>query len=191
MYCSRCGRELPGGAAFCAACGTPRTPLASRSAEYTAAGVQAGRRPVAGIVVAGVLGSVGLLWSCVAVLSFMSGPTGVQGLLFRAFPGLQDIQFLTTSAGMVGNAAVLIGAVMSFLLHPAAAKVVRVSSWAMLLTIGVSTVVTGAVIFGSAAWPSLEAPARGSLMGGLVGGAIGGLIQWGLILFLFRKSRWP
>jgi hypothetical protein len=186
MYCSQCGREATQESTFCVGCGVV---LGASSSEASPVKRQIGSRLVAGIAVATVLGGIGLLWACAQLFSSLSSaPGGVQATLFMTFPGLQEAQFATTGAGMLGNAAVLIGALMSFLFHPSGAKVVRVASWAMLVAVVLSAGVTGMLITNSAAWPSLDAPMKGTLIGGVVGGAIGGALQWGLILFLFRKA---
>jgi hypothetical protein len=186
MYCSQCGCEAIPESTFCAGCGAV---LGASSSEPPPVKRQISSRPVAGIAVATVLGGIGLLWACAQLFSSLSSaPGGVQAALFITFPGLQEAQFTTTAAGMLGNAAVLIGALMSFLFHPNGAKVVRVASWVMLVAVVLSAGVTGTLVTNSAAWPSLDAPTKGGLIGGVVGGAIGGALQWGLILFLFRKA---
>ena len=189
MYCSHCGQEAAGESKFCAGCGAALEPAIGQSAP---AARRADRRPVAGIVVAIVLGSIGLVWSCVELFSSLSGTAGgVKGAFFAVFPGLRDVQFLATSAGMIGNTAVLIGALMSFLFHPGGPRVVRAASWTMLVIVAIGMALTGVVISNSEAWRSLDAPTRGSFIGGIIGAAIGGVLQWVLILFLFRKTRWP
>jgi hypothetical protein len=122
-------------------------------------------------------------------LILSGNPAGEQAALLATFAGLQELQLMSTSAGMIGNAAVLIGALMTFLFHPSGPQVVRVASWGMLVMTVLGMALTGLLILNSAAWPFLDPPTKGGLLGGIVGAGIGGVLQWGFILFLFRKNR--
>ena len=187
MYCSKCGQELSEGAIFCTTCGGP---LAQEAARTPKSPDQPMAKPLAGIVVGGVLGTIGLLWSTVATFSSLSSdPSGPQAQLLLLFPGLGEVQFLANSTGMIGNAAVLIGALLSFLLHPSGNSIVRITSWAMLAGVVIASLLTAAVVLNLSAWPLLQPEAKASLLGGIMGGLIGGVFQCGLIIFLFRGFR--
>jgi hypothetical protein len=139
--------------------------------------------------VATIFGLVGLIWSGYAAFSALTtDPAGIQAALYRSFPGYQQAALMGSSLAFTGNAALLVGALMSFLYHPHGRTVVRVTSGIMIAAIVLQTVVTINLIVASTTWGSLDGASRSSFMGGFVGAAIGGaVIQWGLVLFLFRN----
>lgn len=181
MYCSRCGKKISEGAQFCSGCGT------SVVAEDTVTE----KRPVAGIAVGAVLGVIGIAWALTAIFkSFSGNAAGIEAALYKAFPASQDIGFFGSTLGLVSNSALLIGVLMAFLRHANGHKTVRITAYCASFALLLIFIALYVAITGAPAWQTLDASTKGSLIGGLIGGAIGGLLQWGLILFLFRKSRW-
>lgn len=182
MYCSSCGKVVTEGSQFCSACGNPVS-AGARPAE---------KRPIAGIAVGTVFSVVGLIWSIATIfMSLYSDPAGVEAALFQAFPALQGTSLFGAMFGLLGNSALLVGVLLAFLRHPKGHKTVRVTSYCTFAAIVVLFVVSYFLVTGAPAWQTLDAPSKAGLIGGLSGGIIGGALQWGLVLFLFRKSRWP
>lgn len=182
MFCSQCGEAIATESVFCSACGSQVLPVRPRSSSRAQPNERT--RPIAGIVVAGVLGIIGVLLSC---FSLFAGPIGNQRFMYIAFPGLAELSLLGSIIAMGGSTAILIGALMSLLYHPAGANVVRITSWAMLAISILMGFITGIIMLTSSAWPSIDESTKLPLIGGAIGGVIGGLVQWGLILYLFRR----
>lgn len=182
MYCSSCGKLVADGAQFCGGCGKPAA-ADSPSIE---------KRPIAGIAVGTVLGIIGAVWSVAATFKLLySNPAGIEATLFEAFPALQSTSIWGAALGLLGNSALLIGVLLAFLRHPKGHKTVRLTSYCTFVALLLMFVASYLAVTGAPAWQTLDAPTKGSLIGGLSGGVIGGILQWGLVLFLFRKSRWP
>ena len=145
------------------------------------------KKPIAGIIVAFVVGIFGLIWSGAVLFHTLYGtPSSTEAALSQTFPSLQIKTNLGQSLALMGYAVLIIGALMAYQNHPTGAKVVRVTSYFMIAVTIVLVVITFIVVTGAEAWPTLDAPTKGALIGGLVGGAIGAFLQWGLLLFLFR-----
>ena len=182
MYCISCGKQIAEGAQFCGSCGNQ-------------VGVQnnvaSADRPIAGIAVGTIFGVIGVVWSIMSMFKSLYGnPAGVEAALYQAFPALQSTSFFSTSMGMVGNSALLIGALLVFLRHPKGNKTVRVTSYCMLIAIFCMFVASYFAVTEAEAWQTIDGPTKGSLIGGLAGGVLGGMFQWGLVIFFFRKKRW-
>ncbi len=182
MYCTSCGKLVENGAQFCGACG--------KSAAADNPSIE--KRPIAGIAVGTILGVIGVIWSVAAIFKLLySTPAGFDAALFEAFPALQGISLIGATLGLLGNSALLIGVLLAFLRHAKGHKTVRVTSYCTFVALILIFVASYFAVTGAPAWQALDAPTKGSLIGGLSGGVIGGILQWGLVLFLFRKSRWP
>jgi hypothetical protein len=144
------------------------------------------KKPVAGIVVALVLAGINLLWSCVTLAV---GPTAREAVLDNAFPGLENIGLMCIGAWITGSAALLIGAILAQLDHPAGTTTVRVTSWAMIAYVLFATVRTLTCCQSAPAWNQLKEVEQLNFTSGLIGAAIGGVLQFGLILLLLRPRR--
>ena len=184
MYCSNCGALIGEENLDCQKCGRigdGKPPSLTIS----------GQRPMAGIVVACILGLIGIVWSGIVLFRDIFGlPSSIEVQLFQIFPELQTTGFLSNSLGFVGSTAVLIGAILSLLDHPNGKRTVRITCLSMLSVVLLFTTLSLLNFTGSPHWSSIDLPVRGSLIGGVIGGAIGAAIQWGLILYLFRKRKW-
>lgn len=182
MYCSGCGKVISEGAQFCSECGRP---VASSTLSIQ-------RRPIAGIAVGTIFGIIGVVWSIAALFAMVyMDPGSIETSLNEAFPGLDVINFFGSSVGFIANTVLLIGVLLAFLRHPNGHKTVRITAYCALVASFFLFMSSYFTVTGADAWQYLDPPTRGSLMGGLIGGMIGGLFQWILLLFLFRKRRWP
>lgn len=150
------------------------------------------KRPIAGIAVGTVFGVIGVAWSISAIFKFLySNPAGVEAALYQAFPDFQVISFFGASLGLVNNTTLLIGVLLAFLRHPKGHKTIRITSYCTFAALVLLFAISYSTVTGAAAWQTLDARTKGSLIGGLIGGVLGGTLQWWLVLFLFRKTRWP
>ena len=200
-FCVKCGLEYDEklGNNFCAKCGFDLRENVSAQSELlpttAPAHGQLDKKPIAGIIIAVLLGIVGLLWSFAVLFHSLYGsPSSIQIALQQTFPTLQIKTYIGLSFALIGNAALIIGGLMAHLSHPSGAKTVRVTAYFMIVATVLLSVWTLFATIGAEAWPTLDAATKGALIGGLIGGFIGALLQWGLILFLFRtgsKSKPP
>ena len=198
-FCVNCGLEYAENAGhnFCASCGfalrKSTTPEQENSENRVAVVRQLSclpdKKPIAGIVVALVVGIVGLFWSSAQLFHTLYGsPNSTQVALLQTFPSLQNETFLKLSFALIANTALIIGALMAYLNHPTGAKVVRVTAYSMIVITIASCVTTFFSITLAEAWRTLDVPIKGALIGGLVGGTIGAFLLCGLLLFLFREQ---
>jgi hypothetical protein len=194
-FCVKCGWEYDEKLEnnFCAKCGFDLRKDASVQSELlsttASAHGQTDKKPIAGIIVAVVLGIIGLLWSFAVLFHSLYGsPSSIQIALQQIFPSLQIKTYIGLSFALIGNSALLIGGLMAYFSHPAGAKTVRITAYSMIAATALLTVLTLFATIGDEAWPTLDAPTKGALIGGLIGGVIGAVLQWGLMLFLFRAG---
>lgn len=168
--CPDCGREVSTAAPACIHCGRPLAEPASPAA-YAAPD-----RPMAGIVTALVLGTLLIIW----VLRREKAST----------EEMQSVNTLINTVHTLGNAALLIFALLSLQGHRAANGMVRTLSVGMVLAICGFMLVA----WGVARDMLTQADAGSSR--GFVGAVvvISTLMQvapWLLYLYLFRRSRYP
>ena len=185
MYCNQCGKLTSQDAIYCDSCGTKLdvSTVIQSSGE---------KRPIAGMVVGGLFGLTGMLWAFAELFMFIySDPPELDVALHEAFPGLGLTSILSIALGMFGDAAIAIGALLSFFRHPKGNKVSRISAYVMLVTTLMLAAMTYFAVTSESAWQTLDSSMKGGLLGGIIGGAAAGLAVYGLIAFLFRKSRWP
>jgi hypothetical protein len=107
--------------------------------------------------------------------------------MYGSFPGYQGASLVLNSLGLLGNSALLVGALMSFFYHPNGRTVVRVTSWTMIAVMVLAELLIGNLFVSSPTWETLDGQTKGGIIGGLIGGAVAGFIQWGLMLLLFRN----
>ena len=202
-FCVKCGLQYDESTehSFCARCGSDLRKITSeQQAIPEPSPIQPPssiiqnqpnyKKPVAGIIVALVVGVIGVIWSCAELFHNLYGnPSNVQVLLYQTFPALQIKNLIGFSFALLGNAVLVIGALMAHLNHPNGAKVVRATAYSMIALTALLVAIACFAVFGSDAWPTLDAPTKGAMIGGLIGGTIGAVFQWGLILFLFRKCK--
>ena len=184
MYCTNCGEPIHEGARFCGACDNS----AAATGDHDSMRVPR-KRPVAGIVVAAICGFAGLLW-CLSNLFRGLAPMswGVAAALYSSlFPSFRNASVLNCAAGVIGNAALLVGTCLTFIRHCNGAKVVRVSCYCMLLLSLLLFTAAYFSITAGDAWRNLNASTQASITRGLVGALVGNILQWGIVLFLFRK----
>ena len=183
MYCVNCGHEIVQDAQFCGTCGTP--------VEIEVSTVVLQKRPIAGIVVAVVLGIIGVFWGIAQIImSEYGNPSGIAAVLHQMIPALQGLTIISSSLLITGNTVLVISAMLAFLRHPNGNKSVRITSYFMIFVTAAIIVLSYFVFTESPSWQMLNGEVKGGLMGSLIGGGIGGLSQWFLVLFFFRKRRW-
>ena len=149
-------------------------------------------RPTAGIVVAIVLGLVGLVWGGAIVFRDFYGELSAARIqLYKYFPDLRTIGVLASSIGFLANTTLLIGALLSWFGHPHGNRTVRITSAIMLGVVVLAVCASLGAVTGSRHWSSLGPVVQGEVIGGMLGAGIAGVFQSGLILYLFRKSQAP
>ena len=183
MYCMSCGKQIAEGTQFCSACGNPvgaQSPVAVLE-----------KRPIAGIAVGTIFGIIDLAGSFVKMFKILySTPTGIEAVVYKAFPAFQVIEFNSICIGIAGNSALLIGVLMAFLRHPQGNKTVRVTSYCMLAAYLCMLASYYFAITEAEAWLTLDTKIKDSIISMFVAAMLGGIFHWVLLLFLFRKSRW-
>jgi len=167
ISCPDCGREVSDAAPACPHCGRPfqvATPAAA-----------AAPKPVAGIAVAGVLGVLTIVWAL--------GRTGASSA------GVAETREMSNAVHMLGCTLLLIGAGMSAAGHRWGNRVVRATSWLMIVLVAMLVLVIRSDLAGRALAEGRSPPAG---LGWVVALAmVVGLFPWLLYLYLFRKSKYP
>ena len=181
-FCTQCGRSIPEDASFCAGCGKPRSgPIRDRPDDHTPTA-----RPIAGIVIGGVLSGIGVAGGLYGLANALN-PTGSVEQLSELFPVVYQAGLVGKSLELLFNTALLIGILLSFLDHPNGNRTVRVVCvswiafgvlWALLML---------GIVTASPNWNSADLAVNYPLIGGIVGYGIGSVLQNSLILFLFWK----
>jgi TPR repeat protein len=186
-FCAKCGFELRKSAPAQQA--IPEPSLIQPPSSITQNQPDC-KKPVAGIIVALVVGVIGVIWSCAELFHNLYGNlSNVQALLYQAFPALQIKNYIGYSFALLGNAVLVIGALLAHQNHPNGVRVVRVTTYAMIGMTVLLVAIGCFAVFGADAWATLDATTKGAMIGGMIGGIIGAVIQWGLILFLFRNCK--
>ncbi len=172
--CPLCVKYVRADAVICPSCEEP---------------LREAKRPMVGMAIATMLGIGGLIRSASVLSSAMiTLPAGVQATLHHSSAEYQVAALIGASVTLVGYCALLLGVFMTFSHLPHGRSVVRITSWIMMAVIILQTVLLTNLVARSSTFESLAGPASGGLLGGLVGSAIVGvLVQWGMILFLFRN----
>lgn len=147
-------------------------------------------RPVAAIVVGGIIGFAQLLFGVLNYAGQMfSGPSPDLGELYDLFPAMEALTLFGGSITFLAALALLAGVMLTAALHDDGPRVVRIVVWVQLVWIAIATALTLAVYTSSDYWALLNPAIRGGLIGGSIGAGIGSLLFNGLVLYLFRKSR--
>jgi len=183
MFCSGCGKAAGEDSKFCASCGamlgSQSKPSASPSAKYRV-----------GIIVTSVLSSLSLIWSLLVVFGqFLVQPSQSVQLMRNVFPSIQTYTLLGSSASILGNCALLIGAWLTYSMEERGLKIIRLTPKLMMFAGCLLTFLSLDDMTSNMNWDRLDAATKGGIVGGAIGAAIGGLIQYGLILFLFRERK--
>jgi hypothetical protein len=176
--CPDCGREVSTAAPGCIHCGrpmaAPAAPLA-RPAPAVPREPEA-EKPMWGIVTALVLGVMGIIQA-------MDRPEPPS-------EAMRNVSFVVSTLHMTGNAALIIFALMSLAGQRAAHRAVRALSVGMIILICATMLLAWRVVVGlNAGDPQPLSP--GLLMGAAAVTALFQAAQWLLMLFLFRRSRYP
>jgi hypothetical protein len=171
--CPDCGREVSTAAPVCIHCGRPL----AEPAPAVASAAPAPAKPMAGIVTALVLGVLHIVWA------LGRDPASTE----RA----REVNSLIDGVHTLGNAALIIFALLSLSGHRAANGMVRALSVMMMLAICGCMLLTWDVAEDMLAQGNTP-PGAGGFVGAVV--VVSTAIQvapWLLYLYLFRKSRHP
>lgn len=164
VTCPDCGREVSDAAPACPHCGRPFKTTSP-----------APRKPVAGIVVACVLGVLMLVWA--------------HGKSTSTSPELVETREMSNGVYTLGCVLLLIGALMSAAGHRWGNRIVRFASWTMIVLVSMLTwVIRSTLVDRAAAQGRPLTPGFGAAVALF---AVVGLTPWLLYLFLFRRSRYP
>ncbi len=142
-------------------------------------------RPLAGIFVALCLSIIGIFCS---IGGLSTGPPGPLRALLVLFPGLNlTRELFGPVGGVAANIGLLIGALLAYFKHPHGNRVVRITCyliWIPSFAVGASSIADS---IRSPQWSSLNPATSGGVIGGMIY-VILGTLQFGFILFLFRKK---
>jgi len=183
MFCKHCGSAIDNGSLFCASCGlkldgevNAKNPLSNK--------------PIAGIVVAIVFGSINILWSSYSLINDLSGNVGtIDIMLSGLFPHYIASKLIGQFALLILSTIIIIGALLSFFQHPKGNKLVKLICWVTIVYMIIFVSIDYILITTSDNWVKLSQVLKSTLIGGIIGGLIGGALPNILILFLFRKSH--
>jgi len=140
-----------------------------------AAAPAAAPKPVAGLVVAGVLGVLTTVWAL--------GRDGASS------PAMAETREMSNAVHMLGCTLLLIGAGMSVAGHRWGNRVVRATSWLMIVLVAMLVLVIRSALAERALAQGRELTQGFGWMVAMV--LVVGLFPWLLYLYLFRKSRYP
>jgi hypothetical protein len=161
ILCSDCGREVSDAAPACPHCGRPLQPRPAA----------APRKPIAGIVIAVVLGVLTLVWT--------------HGHADN--PANEDTRQMANAVYMLGYTLLLIGSLMSLGGHRWGNRIARAACWITIPLVLVLFAVIRQELVARHAGDALQPGVQGFMLF-MLGFA---LAPWLLYLFLFRKSRYP
>lgn len=186
ISCPDCDKEVSSIAPYCPHCGRPIATFSREEEAQRWSGKIAreslaitslygkSKKLVAGTVIGGVLGVVGLL---VALSSLNLGAAEL--ILIAQKPILASFMRLSSAVGLLANSVLLIGVILSVLNHPRGPEVVRITCATWAIVIALLGVLWRFIVAGS----ELDNPTR------TIGDVIGGLFQCGLIYYFFRESE--
>ena len=195
ISCPECGRQVSDAAPACPTCGYPLHRVAVATAPVAAAppiepavASAAPPKPIAGIVVGGVLSAYGVLSGLIAMgrLDHMA-----QNFIVQSVPALMPLKLLGLALGLLVDTCVLIGVLLALAGSRAGHRVVRIASIAALVVFLPLAMLGLLVVMGSPAWSGFSGPLSAAFVGAVVGGMVGTVVQFGLLLYLFRRSRYP
>lgn len=166
--CPDCGRDVSTAATTCIHCGRPMAQAAAPDAHP---------RPMAGIVIACVLGVVTLLWA------LMPGEPA-------ATEWGADAKKVSQGMHVLGCSALLIGALLSLAGQRVGNRIVRTTSWLMIVAV-LGLALLSWRLASSGAEADLGENATAILGGVAAVSALIGIAQWVLFLYLFRGSKYP
>jgi len=186
MFCSQCGRYVHERSKFCANCGNKIIPL--DAPELVSASRP--RRLIVATVVTTILAGASLVWSLLIIRDQLwTQPSQEITALITMFPSIQMYRLTSSLAATLGNCAILLGAWLAYCSDTRGVSIVRISSTLMIAWACLCTFFYLDDLTSRANWDLLEPTTRGGLVGGAVGAGIGSILQLGLYLFLFRKSK--
>lgn len=186
ISCPDCNKEVSSIAPYCPHCGRPIATLSGDEESQNWSGKIAreplavaplhgkSKKLIAGTVIGGVLGVVGLLMALNSL-----NPGVAQLILIAQKPPLTSLMRISSSVGLLANSGLLIGITLSALNHPKGPEVVRITCALWAIAIALFGVLWRFIMAGS----ELDTPAQ------TIGGVLGGLFQCGLIYYFFRESE--
>jgi hypothetical protein len=149
-------------------------------------------RPLVGIVIGGLFGIISLATSVAQqMLRHEPRSDGQAGELMELFPEFLLFGRVGTYFGYVLSFSLLVGIVLSFLRHPSGNATVRATSY---IAIGLSLLLGAALFFSvtrSPNWATVQGSMQLGLYVAILSLAFVSPAVWWVMLFMFRKSRWP
>ena len=189
IQCPECNGTLSTTARACPHCGAQiGTSPDSVSPTSSSASIA---RPIVGIVVVVILAVIAIIMGAAFEVRHLSGEvSAAEAQGYAAFPSIQAIDNASTGIGLLASVVLLVGAVLSYMGHPRGNHTVRVVSYFTLAAAVVFFLWYLIAITGSASWSSVDSDGKGKIIGFIGGSLISGTVRSGVILFLFRKSKW-
>ena len=145
-------------------------------------------RPTFGIVLALIL-SVSALVVIINNFGDLLSPQNAP--VYRPYPGLRAWIFFSKSIAFVGHSTIAIGAILSYRRHPKGNEIVRIGQWCVLIFALIGKLVAYRIVRGSVHWDSFPQPDKDFVEHDFLTVVLGAIVQSWLILFLFRRSKWP
>ncbi|HSU13861.1 hypothetical protein [Longimicrobium sp.] len=170
IACPDCGREVSSAAPACPHCGRPIHALTA-TPPSAPVGPAAQPKPIAGIVIACVLGVLTLVWA--------------HG--HAENPANEDTRQMSNAVYSFGYVLLMIGALMSLGGHRWGNRIARAACWITIPLLVILFLVIRQDLLARHAGEGLR-PGVGAFLLAVMGFS---LCPWLLYLYLFRKSRYP
>lgn len=166
---------------FCSSCGE-RVSVEPKSA-----------RPILGISIGVILGMVGLSMALYGtVTNYTVGADSSQTKAFEMIPGLSYVFYIAPVAGVICNLGLISALAWTFFRKPSGPAFVRAAIYVRFAAAVLEHGASYYLFSTSPIWQLLvDAQTKSAFSGRVLGSLIGTALESALLLYLFRKSRWP
>lgn len=148
-------------------------------------------RPLVGIAVGSVLAVLTVVMTLWDMGQSMQGPpAGPAGEILRLFPELMGVKMLMAPIGILLACALIVGIILAAMRHPSGNKVVRLTTWTIIVFGILYVAINYLVVSGSPNWVRIGASMQTAFTYSFIGSTAFTVLIWSAILYLFRKSRW-